>query len=249
MANEQTDPYAYKLYKKYADDLKMQVDQLASEGLSLTSRQGMLQMKQRYSKEITPIETAYKRREELAAEQRKALAKNPTLRYQRMASTMSLDDFIKNPSLDYGESHSGALLTQQVSQAATAFQKALTDKGKLKDLGLPYQYERMLQYGATPAQVMAAMSQDAQQGDSEAVKFLRGITEQVLKSSGVADWADAATMAEFRAFANQGLYSAIGQAKIDTFKDEFSMNDELNRRKEARDAARQAAAARASAAA
>lgn len=242
MANEQSDPYAYKMYKKYADDLEMQAGQLAREGLSPTSRQGMLQMKQRYSKEITPIETAYKRREELAAEQRKALAQNSTLRYQRMARTMSLDDFIKNPSLDYGESYSGALLTQQVSQAATAFQKALTDKGKLKGLGLPYQYERMLQYGATPAQVMAAMSQDAQQGDSEAVKFLRGITEQVLKSSGVADWADNATMEEFRAFANQGLYSAIGQTKIDNFTDQFSMQDALNARQHARQVAAQKAA-------
>lgn len=81
MANEQADPYAYKMYKKYADDLEMQAGQLAREGLSPTSRQGMLQMKQRYSKEIVPIETAYKRREELAAEQRKALLTNPTLMF------------------------------------------------------------------------------------------------------------------------------------------------------------------------
>lgn len=238
MANEQTDPYAYKMYKTYSDDLETRAEQLMRYGLNASSRKGMLDMRARYSKEIVPIETAYKRREELAAEQRKALAQNPTLRYQRMARTMSLDDFIKNPSLDYGESYSGALLTQQVSQAATAFQNALTDKGKLKDLGLPYQYERMLQYGATPAQVMAAMSQDAQQGDSEAVKFLRGITEQVLKSSGVADWADNATMEEFRAFANQGLYSAIGQTKIDNFTDQ----DALNARQHARQVAAQKAA-------
>lgn len=237
MANEQTDPYAYKMYKTYSDDLEARAEQLMRYGLNASSRKGMLDMRARYSKEIVPIETAYKRREELAAEQRKALAQNPTLRYQRMARTMSLDDFIKNPSLDYGESYSGALLTQQVSQAATAFQKALTDKGKLKGLGLPYQYERMLQYGATPSQVMAAMSQDAQQGDSEAVKFLRGITEQVLKSSGVADWADDATMKEFRAFANQGLYSAIGQTKIDNFTDQFSMHDALNARQHARQVA------------
>lgn len=242
MANEQTDPYAYKMYKTYSDDLEARAEQLMRYGLNASSRKGMLDMRARYSKEIVPIETAYKRREELAAEQRKALAQNPTLRYQRMARTMSLDDFIRNPSLDYGESYSGALLTQQVSQAATAFQKALTDKGKLKGLGLPYQYERMLQYGATPAQVMAAMSQDAQQGDSEAVKFLRGITEQVLKSSGVADWADNATMEEFRAFANQGLYSAIGQTKIDNFTDQFSMQDALNARQHARQVAAQKAA-------
>lgn len=240
MANEQSDPYAYKMYKKYADDLEAQAGELARSGLSLTSRKAMLDLRARYNKEIFPIETAYKKREELAAEQRKAIAANPTLRYQRMAKAMSLDDLIKDPTLDYGESYSGALLTQQVSQAAANLQRALTDKGNLKDLGLPYQYERMLQYGATPAQVMAAMSQDAEQGDSEAVQFLRGITDQVLKSSGVADWADPATMEEFRAFANQGLYSAIGQVKIDNFTDTFSMNDALEQRKEARAAARAA---------
>lgn len=245
MANEQSDPYAYKMYKTYANDLEMRAEQLAREGLTPKSRRDMLSMKSRYSREIVPIETAYKRREELAAEQRKAIAANPTLRYQRMAGQMSLDDFIRNPSLDYGESYSGALLTQQVSQAAANFQRALTDKGKLNGLGLPYQYERMLQYGATPAQVMAAMSEDAQQGDTDAVKFLRGITDQVLQSSGVADWANESTMKEFRAFANQGLYSAIGQAKLDNFTDQAGLarykadlDDRNAQRAEARGAAK-----------
>ena len=223
MANEQSDPYTYKMYKTYADDLEAQAEQLARDGLTSASRSGMLNMRARYSKEITPIENAYKRREELAAEQRKAITANPTLRYQRMADQMSLDDYIRNPSLDYGKSYSGALLTQQVSQAAASFQRALTDKSQLKSLNLPYQYERMLQYGATPAQVMAAMGDKAQQGDTESIKFLRGITDQVLQSSGVADWADPTTMREFRAFANQGLYSVIGQAKLDNFTDQAGL--------------------------
>lgn len=59
MANEQTDPYAYKMYKNYANDLKKQADQLAKEGLNASSRKGMLNMRARYAKEITPIEQAY----------------------------------------------------------------------------------------------------------------------------------------------------------------------------------------------
>lgn len=226
MANEQTDPYAYKMYKTYSDDLAAQADQLMKYGLNTTSRKGMYDMRSRYSKEILPIENAYKRREELATEQRKALMQNPTLRYQRMASQMSLDDFIKNPSLDYGQSYSGALLTQQVGQAASNLQKVLTDKSQLKRLGLPYQYERMLQYGATPSQVIAAMA-DRVQNEPETATFLRGIVDGVLQSSGVAEWADPATLAEFRAFANQGLYNALGQAKIDNFADQFSMQSAL----------------------
>lgn len=250
LADEQTDPNAYKMYKTFANDLRNKRDQLEREGLNIASRRDMLNMKARYSSDIVPIETAYKRREELAAEQRKALAANPTLRYQRMANQMSLDDFIRNPSLDYGESYSGALLTQQVSQAVANFQRALTDKGQLRKLGLPYQYERMIQYGATPAQVMAAMSENAQQGDTDAIRFLRGVTDQVLQSSGVTDWADPATLREFRAFANQGLYSAIGQIKLDNFTDQAGLtqlkadlDDRNNRRAETRRAERGAAAA------
>ena len=65
MANEQTDPYAYKMYKTYSNDLEEQAGQLAREGLTPASRQNMLRMKQRYSSDIVPIEQAYKRRQEL----------------------------------------------------------------------------------------------------------------------------------------------------------------------------------------
>lgn len=59
MANEQTDPYAYKMYKNYANDLEEKAGQLAREGLNAASRRDMLNMRARYSKEITPIEQAY----------------------------------------------------------------------------------------------------------------------------------------------------------------------------------------------
>src|SRR5574344_425465 len=59
MANEQTDPYAYKMYKTYSNDIEEQAGQLAREGLNAASRRDMLNMRARYSKEITPIEQAY----------------------------------------------------------------------------------------------------------------------------------------------------------------------------------------------
>ena len=66
MANEQTDPYAYKMYKTYANDLEEQAGQLAREGLNAASRRDMLNMRARYSKEITPIEQAYTTRQKQA---------------------------------------------------------------------------------------------------------------------------------------------------------------------------------------
>ena len=245
IANEQTDPYAYKLYKTYSDDLEARAEELMKYGLNASSRKGMLDMRARYSKEIIPIENAYKRRKELADEQREALKQNPTLRYQRMARTMSLDDFIKNPSLDYGESYSGALLTQQVSQAAANYAKVLTQEGKLEKLGLPFQYKQKLQHGATPEQVLAVINEAAKNGEPAAVSFLRGIRDQVLKSSGVASWADDRTMKEFEAYANQGLYSALGQAEIKDYTDQAGLakyKADLDDRNNARQFARQLAA-------
>ena len=233
MANEQTDPYAYKMYKTYSEDLENMADQLARSGLNPASRRNMLNMRARYSSEILPIETAYKRREELAAEQRKAMLSNPTLFYQRDAASMSLDDFIKNPSLDYGANYSGSLLAQQAGQMAASLKTALTNKGKLKGLGLPFQYERLLQYGYTPDQIERAIN-NPKEGDP----ILATIVDQVLESSGMSQWASPEQLKRARAFANQGLYNAIGKPEIQTFVDQYSMNDALNKAKERREAAR-----------
>lgn len=239
IANEQPDSDAYKMYKKYSDDLKTMAGQLARNGLSSASRREMLGMKSRYNSEILPIEVAYKRREELAAEQRKALAQNPTLRYQRYASQLSIDDLIKNPSLDYGKSYSGALLTQQVSQAAANYAKVLTEEGGLEKLGLPYQYKSRIRHGASPKEILAVINNAALDGHQGAIGFLKSIRDQVIQSSGITDWADPSTLRELISFANQGLYSALGQTEIKNYTDQFSMQDAVN----ARQLSRQRAAA------
>ena len=223
MANEQSDPYAYSLYKGYADDLASQAEILSKEGLSPTSRRAMLKLKERYNSEVLPIETAYKRRQTLADEQRKALAQNPTLRYERYASNMSLDDFILNPTLDYGRSYSGALLTQQAADIAATIKNIITDKGKWTSLGLPFKYERKIRKGSSIDEVLTAIQKEANNGDPETVKFLRSIVDQVITSSGVSDWADDETMKDFRAFANQGLYKAIGSTNYETITNDAGL--------------------------
>ena len=101
LANEQTDPYTYKMYKTYANDLENQASQLASEGLNAVSRKNMLNMRARYSKEIIPIEQAYNRRSKLAEEQRKLRAANPSIMFDRDFSSISLNDLLDNPELSY----------------------------------------------------------------------------------------------------------------------------------------------------
>jgi hypothetical protein len=117
LANEQTDPHTYKMYKTYANDLENQASQLASEGLNAVSRKNMLNMRARYSKEIIPIEQAYNKRSKLAEEQRKLRAANPSIMFDRDFSSISLDDLLDNPELSY-TSVSGDDLYKKGKEAA-----------------------------------------------------------------------------------------------------------------------------------
>lgn len=117
LANEQTDPHTYKMYKTYANDLENQASQLASEGLNAVSRKNMLNMRARYSKEIIPIEHAYNQRSKLAEEQRKLRAANPSIMFDRDFSSISLDDLLDNPELSY-TSVSGDDLYKKGKEAA-----------------------------------------------------------------------------------------------------------------------------------
>lgn len=208
MANEQTDPYAYKMYKTYANDLEEQAGQLAREGLNAASRRDMLNMRARYSKEITPIEQAYTARQKQAEEQQRALLQDPTLMLSRRAPTTSLDDYIRNPQLAY-EAYSGKLITAQAASAASALAKEMQENPRKwrSILGNSY-YETMMQKGFSSQAVLQAI-----QDNPNAAPQLTRIVEDAINSSGVRDWGDQATIARAVDYARQGLWSAVGETQ------------------------------------
>ena len=156
MADKQTDPYAYSLYERYANDLRTQADALATQGLTPLSRKALLDMKGRYSKEITPIETAYSRRQKLAEEQREARSDDGTILFDKDIASVSLDDFIKNPNLSYS-SYSGELLATQVGQAAKSLSKEMRDNPrKWKSILGGQYYETLMQEGYRPEEILLA---------------------------------------------------------------------------------------------
>ena len=208
MANEQTDPYAYKMYKTYARDLESQARQLAREGLTPASRQNMLKMKQRYSSDIIPIEQAYKRRQELIDEQRKLQAQDNTLMFDRSASMMSLDDLIKNPQLTY-QSYSGATLEKQVSDAAKSLSKEMRDNPRKWRSILGNQYfESIMQRGYRPEEIIQAI-----QNNPNASPILQSIVEDAVRSSGISKWGDKDTLNRAYKYARQGLWDAVGETQ------------------------------------
>lgn len=235
MANEQTDPYAYKMYKTYANDLEEQAGQLAREGLNATNRRDMLNMKARYSKEITPIEQAYATRQKQAEQQQQALLQDPTLMLSRRASTTSLDDYIKNPQLAY-EAYSGKLITAQAAQAASALAKEMQEKPRKwrNILGNSY-YESMMQKGFSSQAVLQAI-----QDNPNAAPQLTRIVEDAINSSGVRNWGDQATIARAIDYAKQGLWSAVGETQyqvLDNWRAKMAEEEAMKIRAEKRAAA------------
>lgn len=213
MANEQTDPYAYKMYKTYANDLEEQAGQLAREGLNAASRRNMLNMRARYSKEIVPIEQAYSARQKQAEEQQKALLQDPTLMLSRRAATTSLDDYIRNPQLGY-DAYSGKLITAQAASAAGALSKEMRDNPRKwrSILGNSY-YETMMQKGFSSDAVLQAI-----QNNPNAAPELMRIVEDAVNSSGVRNWGDQDTLNRAYDYARQGLWSAVGETQYQTLE-------------------------------
>lgn len=235
MANEQTDPYAYKMYKTYANDLEEQAGQLAREGLNATSRRNLLNMRARYSKEITPIEQAYTTRQKQAEQQQQALLQDPTLMLSRRASTTSLDDYIRNPQLAY-ESYSGKLITAQAASAASALAKEMQEKPRKwrSILGNSY-YETMMQKGFSSQAVLQAI-----QDNPNAAPQLTRIVEDAINSSGVRNWGDQATIARAIDYAKQGLWSAVGETQyqtLDNWRAKLAEQEAMQKRAEQRKAA------------
>ena len=229
MANAQTDPYAFKMYKTYSDDLERQAEQLAVEGLTPISRQNMLKMKQRYSKDIVPIEQAYRRRQELVDEQRKLLAQDNTLMFDRDASTISLDDFIVNPQLTY-KSYSGATLAKQVGTAAQSLAKEIRDNPRKwrNILGNQY-FETIMQKGYRPEEIIQVL-----QNDPNASSVLKGIVEDAVGSSNIASWGDTDTLNRAYEYARQGLWNAVGETQYQVQTNrayDYDMKERLERQK------------------
>ena len=210
-------------YQRFANDLAKEAEQLSKYGLNPASRQAMLNMRGRYSRDIIPIETAYKKREAQAEKQRNAMLANPTLLLSRRAAETNLDEYLDNPELKY-DMTTGDLLKQQVATAASALAKAARNDPKvqteLRHL-LGFNYETIRRKGFAPEEVQKAIL-----GAADANPVLLDIVNKAIGSSGIEGWkfasdADKARiLKQARYWASQGLWSAVGETQYGTVSDD-----------------------------
>ena len=219
LANEQTDPNTYKMYKTYANDLENQASQLASEGLNAVSRKNMLNMRARYSKEIIPIEQAYKARTEEAAEQYKGRAAGMV--YEGDASTASLDRYLNNPSIRFNQANSQEGF-KRVATTASALSKGLRDYRNGKRLD-PYVKTWLQEHGYKDTDVAKAIN-DIQRlinGDTDVDTngVLNAILQDELNVSGVGKWSNKAAIMDYFSRVAPALYQAVGQTQVSPYED------------------------------
>lgn len=222
LANQQTDPITHARYKQYSDELTKQAELLATQGLNPISRQGLTDLKRRYSKDIIPIEQAYTKRQGWIDAQMKGKMADSTLIVED-ASGFSLDDIIANPAMA-PNSYSGREITNMSAQASVAIAKDMRDNPRKWSKILEDQYyETRLSKGATKEEVIATLMKDANSNPE-----LRKIMEDTIAATGISDWRGVKDaegnltdygkqiMGQVEYFAGQGLWSSIGDTTYQT---------------------------------
>lgn len=207
-ANEVPDSKTANMYNSYAKDLEKQASMLAKHGLTPASRQGLLNMKRRYSSEVVPIETAVARREALTKEQREALLRDPSLMFDVDYSKTQLDYLLDNPNATYNPI-SGNELTKRAAQMASNLAKVVQGNPKYQSILGGQYFQQMTQMGYTPTQIMQTILDD-----DNAPAELRQIAETVFNEAGLSKYSQD-IQDRARGFINSGLYEGIGTAKYD----------------------------------
>lgn len=209
IASEQDSPYTYNMYKTYADDLKYQADQLATSGLTPASRQGLNNMRTRYSQQIVPIEQGYAAKVRDIEAQKQAKLKDNTLMFDREAAFTNLDDYVRNPNLSY-TAYSGQTLASQTSQMARNLAKELKEYKKGKPIDA-YTNTFLTKYNVSSDDVLYAIEHP---NDKRSNKALRAIMDAAINASPIPSWGDMDTLDRAYQYAGMGLWDAIGEERV-----------------------------------
>ena len=207
--NAQREAESFNIYKGYNDKLTEQAAQLSKEGLNIGSRKNLIDMRNRYSKEIQPMKKLIETRSKMADEQRQLYAKDKSIMYDKDFSTISLDELRQNPNMSY-KALSGNELTAKSSALASAFKDQIYNNPEYeKILGGQY-FQARIKAGMNVDQILAAAV-----NDKNAPEELKNIKTGLLKEYGVDQYSKDIQERAEQAI-NAGLYSALGVTRLDT---------------------------------
>lgn len=192
------DSVAYQNYMNYANALRQHTDMLATQGLNPSTWNNIIKAKNDYSKIISPIENAMKKREEAAKYQAEYIKQHPDTIFEREAGEMGIDQWMKNPNY-VPKVIDRRALEERAKERYSALNKQLMewvskngglDAIKTKDpqavkkwfkVNVPWLYESMYKTGVNPDDLEKLAAGDPSMQNS----LLGAILNDTVRSSGV----------------------------------------------------------------
>lgn len=216
IAQNDPNPKVRNQYANFADSLTKSRDDLMNNGITPTSRRSMYNLRGKFQSEINPMIVGYDLKRESINQYNQMLSKDPT--YIGIdPSSRSVSDYINNglqPITQQG--YSGSLITKQVGEAAKQLSDRIyndpqfrnTLESRFKDLGLGSQYiQAIIQRGINPE-------------DLDTNPILQDLVKDVIKSTGIDQWANEQQMQQAMNFAKQGTYAAVGRTENQFLQDQ-----------------------------
>lgn len=201
------DTMAIKQRDEYLEDIRRASEAMSSEGLTANNRAAILKLKPRYASEIIPIEQAYANRKAIQEEARKLEAQGLTL--ERDMSTASLDNWMQNPTYDYGRSFNQKELVAQAARDFSALSKAAMSDPSVFNKILNNQYFQAInRTGFSKEEIQRGLRNN----DGNVI---RAIVDNIMASSGVGDWEDTPynrqIQSNLRGAIENEAYNALGR--------------------------------------
>lgn len=207
LANSAIDQREYQQYKSFADDLRGQANQLATQGLSPSLRRELMTMRNRYKQDISPIEDLYKKREELIKEQRDALMRDNSLLFSNTYSDMSLNDFRNTQNQTYTPL-SRDKVTNDTAALVKAYAQSIVGEPDLSPIFDNQYVQSKISQGIPLEQILLAA-----QRDENAPEGLKKIINTIKNSVNYDNWGNNQGLIDEAI--NKGLMSGIESVKSD----------------------------------
>ena len=171
---------ARRIYEGYANDLKDQADNLTQNGLTMSGRSALRNLKRRYSGEIGMLDRANEALKKERELRRQMSAKDPSMLYAVNPEELNIDQFLggKTPSL-YGVSGT-ELYTKAAAASQAASKRQFSVNGDSKTLG-GYYYDYVQRMGYNP-QTIAQFRRDM-----SSIPELQQAADDILMANGVTD--------------------------------------------------------------
>lgn len=222
------DDEAIKAVNQEEQLIKQSVDELSTNGITQSARRNLLNAKQNYLSNISPIDKALQARENVAQTYSKLKVSDPTIEFNS-PYTLSVNEIINNPDI---LNNLGAVSGAKIFDFA---QKTFSDVSKyirqvapqVLSSGIPYQYITAVMSGATIDDVELAQQILNSDKDmtayeaNEVTELLVNTAKTLIDSTGIDQYFgnDPIAYNKLLGFVYSGMNSALGSKQFGSITD------------------------------